>query len=64
MKTADPEVFKSLFKTLSASGGGDNQELSLSALQVLFFFLCNSKCDNVQVKLSCFSYVILKVGFS
>lgn len=34
MKTADPEVFKGLFKTLSASGGGDNQEMSLSALQV------------------------------
>lgn len=59
MKTTDPEVFKSLFKTLSASGGGDNQELSLSALQVLVF-----KCDGVQVKLSCSSYVILKVGFS
>lgn len=35
IKTTDPEVFKGLFKTLSASGGGDNQELSLSALQVL-----------------------------
>ncbi|TWW75015.1 von Willebrand factor A domain-containing protein 7 [Takifugu flavidus] len=34
IKTTDPEVFKGLFKTLSASGGGDNQELSLSALQL------------------------------
>lgn len=39
IKTTDPEVFKSIFKTLSASGGGDNAEQSLSALQVLPFFL-------------------------
>lgn len=39
MKTVDPEVFKSLFKSLSASGGDDHQELCLFALQVLFFSL-------------------------
>ena len=34
-RTADPEVFKKLINSLSATGGGDFPEMSLSALQVL-----------------------------
>lgn len=34
-KTTDPEVFKNTINSLSAAGGGDVPEMSLSALQVL-----------------------------
>lgn len=39
--TTNPDVFKGKINTLSASGGGDIPELSLSGLQVstFFFFL-------------------------
>ena len=35
IKTTDPKAFKTVLDTLSASGGGDEAELSLSGLQVL-----------------------------
>lgn len=34
IKSTDPKVFKSVLSSLSTSGGGDKEELSLSALQV------------------------------
>ncbi|XP_070772872.1 von Willebrand factor A domain-containing protein 7-like [Enoplosus armatus] len=34
IKTTDPEVFKMVINSLSASGGGDEEELSLSGLQL------------------------------
>ncbi|XP_008292454.1 von Willebrand factor A domain-containing protein 7-like, partial [Stegastes partitus] len=34
IKTSDPTVFKNVINTLTASGGGDNPELSLSGLQL------------------------------
>lgn len=36
--TTDPDVFKAKINTLSATGGGDIPELSLSGLQVSTFF--------------------------
>ncbi|XP_041809022.1 von Willebrand factor A domain-containing protein 7-like [Chelmon rostratus] len=34
IKTTDPKVFKTVINSLSASGGGDEEELSLSGLQL------------------------------